>query len=132
VKLNFLWNGDRVKKAMEDAGKEVMRRAADYMAERARMLCPVDTGELLASIQVTSSMNGMVFNVVATAPYAEWVEFGHLAGGVTWVAPNPFMRTARADTIAAFPQIARQVKLGRPGGDNTLSHLGITLTAQKG
>jgi HK97 gp10 family phage protein len=128
--INFIWRGDEVKRRMKEAGKGIMKQAAAYMCERAKMLAPVDTGALLNSIEMTSSMGGTKFTVVCKAPYAVYVEFGHMAGSERWVAPNPFMRTAMADTVAAFPQFGKDFKLGRPTDENDLEHLGVSI--QKG
>lgn len=119
------WNGDAAKAALIAAGTEAIMQAAEFMADHARANCPVDTGELLGSIQVVSSKGGSVVNVVATADYAQWVEFGHMAGS-TFVAPNPFMRNALAATAAQFPTIAAGVRLDRPGGASNASSLGST------
>lgn len=126
------------RKAVEQAGMEITRKAAEYMAARAAMLAPVDTGLLKSSVQVVKASGGGHYHVIATAPYAQFVEFGHLAGGRTWVPPNPFMRNAMADTVRAFPQIARSVKLRRPDGSgnewepstfSATAHLGVSFDA---
>ena len=119
----------KAKKAVEDAGREIGKRAAEYMTERAKLYAPVDTGLLHSSIQYELSLVGSAqsfgYTVFATAPYAAYVEFGHMAGAGTWVAPNPFLRNALADTRTAFPQIARSVEFGSGQGPGP-GHLGVS------
>lgn len=118
------WRGEEVKARMEARGRDAARIAAEFVAGRARSYCPVDTGELLASIKVVSSMNGTVWHVVATARHARPVEFGSLHGN-RWIAPNPFMRRALADGRAEFPEILKSVMVGAGEG----RHLGATIRA---
>lgn len=113
VRSNLDW--EKARTVLESAGKDVLREAAEFMAARARQLCPVDTGFLRGSIVATSSKAGLVWNVVATAPYAEYVEFGHYSRGGVWVPPNPFMRTALAETIKRWPEFGKAVRVSRPG-----------------
>ena len=101
------FNPAPAKARLEAAGREGARRAAEYVAERARAYCPVDTGELKASIVVMSSMNGTVWHVVATAKHARWVEYGSMHGN-TFIAPNPFMRRAMADGRREFPRLLKE------------------------
>jgi hypothetical protein len=72
-----------------------VKRAAEAVAEEARILAPVDTGELRDSIHVVSDADGMAHYVVAPVEHAEPVEFGHinvLTG--RWVPPVMFLRKA--------------------------------------
>lgn len=126
--IRFDWNPFRARKALQETAAEVRRRAAEHMAERARMYAPVDTGFLKSEIVVVSPSGSRSSHVLARADYSQFVEFGHLAGGVTWVAPNPFMRRALADTARAFPEIAKGVKVLRPGSDGGGDNLGATFT----
>lgn len=122
--LKSWWNGDAVRAKLEASGREGARRAAEYVAERARMYCPVDTGELRASIQVISSMNGTIWHVLATAHYARFVEYGSMHGN-TFIPPNPFMRRAMADGRHEFPRILKEAMVtARPG-----QHLGASFRA---
>ena len=52
------WNGDAVKARLARRGREGARLAAEYVAERARFYCPVDSGELKASIRVVGDGGG--------------------------------------------------------------------------
>lgn len=122
------------RKAVELAGNEAIRRAAEFMALRAQQYVPVDTGRLHNSIIVQASMGGAKVNVMATAvsdsgaPYPVYVEFGHMAGS-TFVAPNPFMRKALADTARAWPDICKGVRIVSPFGGSGAGHLGATFQA---
>lgn len=100
---------------------EAAREAAEFVARRARELCPVDTGELRGSIVVEPSMGGAVWNILVKAPHAKHVEFGtthHLPNGVSYfIPPNPFLRTAMAEGRARFPAILRDVMVTSRGGE---------------
>jgi hypothetical protein len=115
------WNPNAARQAMRQAGMQVVANAAEYMAQRAREYCPVDTGELQSSIIVISSDS--TWYVQATAAHAVPVEMGHLTrDGGTWVPPNPFMRKAIADTKAAWQQFGNGVRLSAgAGGEHFLS-----------
>lgn len=115
--------------AIETLKKDVRLEAAKHLATMARTYAPVDTGDLFRSIHIVVDTATDTTSVLASMPYAQWVEFGHIAGNSTWVAPNPFMRNALADTARAFPEIAGSHWLGRPGGDSGSTDLGITFTA---
>lgn len=125
----------KAKSAMTNAGETAMLRAAQFMALRAQQYAPVDTGRLHNSIIVQTSMGGSRINVMATAvsddgaPYPVYVEFGHMAGS-TFVAPNPFMRKALADTARAFPDICRGIRIQGPFGGSGVGHLGSTFVTQ--
>ncbi|MCD8391211.1 MAG: HK97 gp10 family phage protein [Firmicutes bacterium] len=80
-----------VKLGFEDGGitaevdfTEALRAAAGVVEERARELCPVDTGYLKSSI--SSSVDGGAAYVSAGAPYAAYVEFG-----TSKAAAQPFL-----------------------------------------
>lgn len=124
--VKFIWNWFKAQKAVEDIATNFKRDAAEYMAERARAYAPVDTGFLKSEIIVVAPSGSMKAHVLARADYSQWVEFGHLAGGVAWVTPNPFMRKALADTARAFPEIAKGVKVLRPGGEGGGENLGAS------
>jgi HK97 gp10 family phage protein len=95
-----------------------VQAACDLIADTARTLCPVDTGELRDSITVDvqqvafQSITGTVF---ATAPYAEYVEFGTGRRGDPSVphtdkpgmAAQPFMRPAVDENKAAIEGLFR-------------------------
>lgn len=124
--VKFRWPWSKTKKVVEDLTRGVRVGAAEYMAERARIYAPVDTGFLKSEIVVIAPSGSTKSHVLARADYSQFVEFGHLAGGVAWVAPNPFMRRALADTAQAFPEIAKGVKVLRPGGDAGGENLGAS------
>ena len=98
---------------VQSAGMSIMRRSAEYCAARARLWAPVDTGYLRDSISVERGEAPGSWQVIVTAPYAVFVELGHLDGlhGRGWIPPNPFLRNAIADTVLAFPSIAADTEL---------------------
>lgn len=91
-------------------GQQAMKLASEYFMAHTKMYCPIDTGYLISTIQEYEAAFGS-YSVTVLAWYAPFVEFGHWTwggkGGVAgrFVAPNPFMRRALADTIAAFPEL---------------------------
>lgn len=109
TEIRLRWNGDAVKAGLERRGREGARLAAEYVAERARFYCPVDSGELKASIRVVSvaGEGGAVWHVVATAEHARAVEFGSMRGD-TFIPPDPFLRRALADGRREFPAILKE------------------------
>jgi hypothetical protein len=77
MKVRKWWRGDEVKERLIAEHRAGVRALAEFVADRARVYCPVDTGELRDSIHVVSEADGMRHHVVATAKHAEPVEFGH-------------------------------------------------------
>lgn len=76
-------------KAAIDRGVE---KGAEQIAELARQLAPVDTGALRESIHVEPAENGVV-RVVASVPYAVYVEYG-----TARMAAQPFLTPATQHT----------------------------------
>ncbi len=75
----------------------VLDAGAQIVAEAARGACPVDTGRLRASIEVSADGNSA--SVTAGAPYAAYVEFG------TWkMAAQPFLTPALLNNSGAAAQ----------------------------
>lgn len=69
-------NGE-TKGAFDDRVREAMLKPAEMMADEARDMCPVVTGELQRSIKA-QKLNKVVGAIVWTrgVHYASWVEFG--------------------------------------------------------
>jgi hypothetical protein len=118
------WRGEEIKARIEQSGREGARLAAEFVAERARIYAPIDTGELRASISVLSSQGGSLWHVVATAKHARWVEYGSMHGN-TFISPNPFMRRAMADGRREFPRLLKEAMVTARQGQ----HLGATFRA---
>jgi hypothetical protein len=99
------WDGDALRERLAAEHRAGIRALAEFVAERARMYCPVDTGELRASIQVVSEADGMRHHVIASARHAEPVEWGyrHYLSG-RQVPPQPFLRKSLNDGMRAMPQ----------------------------
>lgn len=112
-KLNIVrlpWRGAEVKARLETSASEAARIAAEYVADQARLYCPVDSGDLKRSIKAIPSQARMRWRVVAMMPYAIHVEYGtthHTSGGSYFIPPNPFMRRAFADGRKKFPSILK-------------------------
>lgn len=103
-------------------------RAAEMVAEEARMLVPVDTGALSASIEAREAdvdASTATAKVVAGEPYAAYVEYGTGQRGSAspgagpgpydpaWpgMAAQPYMRpaidTRRSDALSAIAEEVR-------------------------
>lgn len=120
------WNGEATAERLRANWNRAAEEAAHFVATRARQLCPVDTGELRASIVVEPSQNRGVWNVLVRARHAKAVEFGsthHGPNGSYFIPPNPFLRTAMAEGRARFPAILRDVMVTSRDGE----HLGATI-----
>jgi HK97 gp10 family phage protein len=82
------------------------RKVADRVAELAEQLAPFDTGELRDSIHVEEGDRPGMYQVVASAPYAVFVEYG------THKMPaQPFFTPAlrRVDALAIIGQEIREL-----------------------
>jgi hypothetical protein len=104
------WNGDAVKARLLAEHKAGIRVLAEYVAERARIYCPYDASKpagemhLRDTIQVISESDGSRHHVIASAPWAEPVEFGHVLRGGGFYPPNPYMRRALRDGAREMPR----------------------------
>ncbi len=82
-------------KKVNDAQKlrvrQCCKRVADAVCETARALCPVDTGELRASIHVEGSGNQSFtqYEVIVGLDYGVYQEFG-----TKYIAAQPFLGPA--------------------------------------
>lgn len=95
------------RKAVEQAAAVGVHRAAGYIVDLARQLCPVDTGALRGSIAATPESPALVMRVQAggeRAPYAGYVEYG-----TSRSAAQPFL-TPAARAISARKEVAAEVK----------------------
>jgi hypothetical protein len=84
------------------------------VADVARRLVPVDTGELRASIQVVSEADGKRHHVIATARHAEPQEFGfvHWKSG-RFIPPRAYMRRALQEGAKAMPQFLGNARVNQ-------------------
>lgn len=67
---------DRIRAGLPDAIDLGVERGANLIADVARQLAPVDTGELKASIEVQDGPQPLSRTVVAGAAHAAFQEFG--------------------------------------------------------
>ena len=96
--------------AAEAALNGAVQIAAASCAETARILVPVDSGALRASIAVASTGAGSA-NVRATADYAAMVEYG-----TSRMPPRPYMQPAALSARTVLPQTAIAAVRGALGG----------------
>ncbi len=122
-KLNFKSLVDlfRARQVVEAAGREAVMKAAVYMKEKAQANAPVKTGFLRSEIQIVSASGSNAIHVIAAAPYSVHVN-----------DRTQFMTRALNATAAAFPSIAKGVRLGRPDTSRTVDHGDDFLNALEG
>ncbi len=77
------WHGDKIMNRIERQSIDIKRRAAGAIADRAKVLCPVKTGNLRSKIVAGED------SVEVNADYAGLVEFGTAKR-----AAKPFVRPA--------------------------------------
>lgn len=122
----FSWRGDQLADSGRKYAAKLSRMSAEYLLGRAQMHAPVDTGFLHNSGKVLETKGGAKTSVIFAADYVQYVEFGYVTSTGTFVPPNPFFRTAIADTVSAFPSLAGQLRLEAPGDGNSLESLGVS------
>ena len=104
------WRGAEVKARLVNEKKAGVRRLAHYVRDQAELYAPYDASKpagelhLRDTIQVIEEAGGERFHVIASAPWAEPVEFGHRMRNGAYYPPNPFMRRALQDGARAMPQ----------------------------
>ncbi len=90
VKAKVSWQYDHFPKVAANLGKAgdaVAMQLAERIAETARELAPVVTGQLRDSIHAEAQDGGAI--VATDVPYAAYVEYGHMG-----VPPQPFLLQA--------------------------------------
>jgi HK97 gp10 family phage protein len=92
----------RLKRAFDELAIESfddLQRLAIDVQNRARQLCPVDTGRLRASIQHRPGRDarGPFVDVGTNVNYAAYVEYG-----TRFHRPQPFLRPAVAEAVAEY------------------------------
>ena len=107
------WRGEEVKAKLLAEHKAGIRALAYYVADVARRLVPVDTGELRDSIQVISEADGMRLYVIATAKHAEPQEFGFRMRNGGFYPPQAYMRRALNDGAMALPQFVGRSRVAQ-------------------
>jgi hypothetical protein len=108
------FSGDALRERLAAEHRAGIRALAEFVAERARMYAPVETGALKASIHVVSEAGGMRHHVVSSLPYAEPTEFGfrHYRSG-RQIPANPYLRKALNDGARALPQFLGQTRVSQ-------------------
>jgi hypothetical protein len=90
---------------------DISYELAYYVWAQARDYCPVRSGFLRDSIQLISEADGSRHWVIATAPYAEPVEFGYTMRNGTRVGPRMYMRRALRDGANRYPDIVKDARV---------------------
>ena len=97
----------RFESAIEEIAEKAVDASAEVIGDKAREMVPVDTGELLSSIEVRDNA------VVVKADYALYVEYG-----TATVAAQPFLAPSlfltKRQQLDAFARDMRG-RLGRLG-----------------
>lgn len=92
---------------LEEAVQAMVPDALERMRIEAVRLCPVDTGELKASLKVRMDEDGVSGQVAADVPYAACVETGTFDS-----APKPFLYPAFALVRPQVPAMLKQLLTG--------------------
>ena len=90
MKITWRWGNNRlpeIRARLPKAAKEIAVEITERIANDARKLAPVDTGNLRNSIRVEETRNGA--EVGTDVEYAPYVEYGHRG-----VPPHPFLGPA--------------------------------------
>lgn len=107
--LRRWWDPEPAKQQLLANARGGVKAAAEFMADRARAYCPVDTGRLRESIHVVGEADGSRQHVIATEGHAEAQEFGFIHYiSKQFVPPKAYMRKALRDTERAWPQFMKQ------------------------
>lgn len=107
------WDPEGAKRRLLEEHKAGIKALAEFVAERARIYCPVDTGALKASIHVVSEADGMRHHVIAPLNYSEPVEFGHVMRNGRFHPPNPFLRKAFNDGAREMPRFVGRSRVNQ-------------------
>jgi hypothetical protein len=111
-KADVRFDVEKARRAIMEHKAEGLRKLAEYVAEMARVFCPVKSGDLQRSITVVPGMGGLQWFVIVTMPYAEPVEFGHINALTGRSVPaNPFLRRALRLGALKFPQYVGGAKV---------------------
>lgn len=76
IETRVIWNGDREKRQMGDAVVRALIRATNKVQADAKLLVPVDTGNLRGSIVTAVDNNKQIGTVTTNSKYAFYIEFG--------------------------------------------------------
>lgn len=121
--LNFVntFNVDKVRQILLGRGERVMRAAAEYALDSARVLAPVDTGNLRQSLGIQPIPNRGGRNIIgwrlyAGAHYGAYQEEGWTTRAGNVVPGKHFMKRAINMTAVAFPSIASAYQFEQTGG----------------
>ena len=89
---------DAMRKIEEGFG-DIIGQCANVVCDRAKEICPVDTGRLRDSI--SAERNGTSARISANTDYAAYVEFG-----TSKTAPHPYLVPAILDSADIAAQAA--------------------------
>lgn len=99
---------DRIRVGLPEAIERGVERSANFIADVARQLAPVDTGALRGSIRVEDGAHALARRVVAGGTdgvdYAAYVEYG-----TSRSAAQPFMTPAK-ENIDVQAEVAAEVR----------------------
>lgn len=109
--VDVSWDDAAILAGILASARAIQREVAEFLAERARLHCPVDSGELRASIAVEDDGVGDI-SVVVSAPHAAAVHYGGGSGG-RFVPPDPFLALALADARVKYGELVDMVRIGR-------------------
>lgn len=101
--MSLEWYGDKIKLDINNASVKFLIRATNLVQRDAKLLVPVDTGNLRVSIVKAVDNNKLEGSVSTNTEYAPSIEFG-----TRRQRAQPFMRPALNDNKANILKIAEQ------------------------
>ena len=91
-----------VQKAIEARAESVLTSAADLVKTSARLMVPVDTGDLLNSID--TKQEGLTARIGSDIHYA-----AHVEAGTSKMAAQPYLRPALMENIGNIKMLIRDL-----------------------
>ncbi|KKN40051.1 hypothetical protein LCGC14_0737140 [marine sediment metagenome] len=91
---------DMLTAAIKDRAEKVLTAAASHVKSQARLTVPVDTGDLLNSID--TKQEGLEAKIGSDLHYAAYVE-----AGTSKMAAQPYLRPALMSSIAVLKRMLR-------------------------
>jgi HK97 gp10 family phage protein len=89
---------------LRERASAVVRQAALEVMDGAKRLCPVDTGTLRGSINVSVEEGGLAATVGTNVAYAPYVEYG-----TRRMAAKPYLRPAADEVRPHFEAAMREI-----------------------
>ena len=87
-RVKIKWYGERATKKIYKEADQRIKKASDRIANKAKTICPSETGKLKESIRVIRKKQ-MNYRIGSDVSYAMYVEYG-----TSKMSPKPYLRPA--------------------------------------